>query len=147
MPRCKSNEITEMPLKGFEAENEERTSMVGFVGQIAPDKDKLNQKPSKAIERKSVSHSFLWSHLPPGLQSMGDFALSACLFTGSMHFQQAAWERAGAPRKHTLKEERFEIGEPAELQIGHIGDAIVTQMQHLQALHQWLQTDSGPSFP
>lgn len=48
---------------------------------------------------------------------------------------------------HTLKKERFKIGEPAELQIGHIGNAIVTQMQHLQAAHQWFQTASGPGFP
>lgn len=47
----------------------------------------------------------------------------------------------------TLKKERSKIGEPAELQIGHIGDAIVTQMQNLQAAHQRLQTASVPSFP
>lgn len=47
----------------------------------------------------------------------------------------------------TFKKERFKIGEPAELQIGHIDDAIVTQMQNLQAAHQWLQTVSVPGFP
>lgn len=53
----------------------------------------------------------------------------------------------GAITIHTLQEECFKIGEPAELQIGHIGNAIVTQMQHLQAAHQWLQTDTGSGFP
>lgn len=53
----------------------------------------------------------------------------------------------GAWTLHTLKEECFKIGKPAELQIGHIGDAIVTQMQHLQAAHQRLEAATGPSFP
>lgn len=47
----------------------------------------------------------------------------------------------------TFKEKGFETGEPAELQTGHTGDAIVTQMQNLQAAHQWLQAATLPGFP
>lgn len=48
---------------------------------------------------------------------------------------------------YTFEKKGFETGEPAELQIGHIGDAIVTQMQNLQAVHQWLQAAALPGFP
>lgn len=48
---------------------------------------------------------------------------------------------------HTLEEECFKIGEPAELQIGHIGDAIVTQMEHLQTSHQRFQAAGWPRIP
>ena len=59
------------------------------------------------------------------------------------------WEGVGAGTSpiRTLKKECFEIGEPAELQIGHVRDAIVAEMQHLQAGHQRLQASRRQRLP
>lgn len=120
--------------------------MISKVSCVQITQTKLNSIKSHQmlLKRKSI-----FSHHPPGLQSMGEFALGVCLFTSSIHwtFFQALLRRGGTSTIHTLKKKCFKIGEPAELQIGHIGDAIMTQMQHLQAAHQWLQAGSGPSFP
>lgn len=64
---------------------------------------------------------------------MGDLAIRACLFTGSLHraLNGVCEDAVFLSTIHTLEKECFKIGKPAELQIGHIGDAIVTQMQHL----------------
>lgn len=122
---------------------------VVFQGQNTPNKAKLNQNPSKAVEKK-VSRSFLPSliiHLALGLWEVLLFWCLPFHKLHTPHFKPALRGRGSMWAIHTLKEECFKIGEPAELQIGHIGDAIMTQMKHFQASHQWFQAAGGPSIP
>lgn len=99
----------------------------------------------KAIKRK-LFFLFLRSHLPPALRSMGDF-YSQCVSFHRLNTLHTKLLGGRGVIICTFKKKSFEIGEPAELKIGHIGDAIVTQMQNFQAAHQWLQTTTLTIFP